>query len=216
MEQANVSPPQDKPKRKQARWLNQTGKPNGKGLDAPWEDIKNAIGAGISFSKVAKQFAHCHPQGWQAFVEVIKKRAQRQGWFVPVVALAQQREKLEEKGYDVPKMAGTDVSPLRDREKTGTLVAQSLEEMGQEGSLIAGELVLNQLRAAQAAPERIAPLVDVKDITSAAKLVRLVAGMDKQGPAVSLSLWGGPMSPPGTSRDNVRDVSGSVLDEWEA
>jgi hypothetical protein len=216
MEQATEAPTESKPaKRKQPAWL---GKEDAKKprLEAPWGEIRDLIASGVSMGKVAKQYAQFHPDGWKAMHELIRKRAQRDGYFVPRTQMAIAQEELREKGISVPSMSQNNVPAPSRPENVGTFVAQSLEEMGQEGSLIAGEIGMTLLRDARDNVARIAPIVDVKDLTSAAKLVRLVAGMDRQASPVTLSLWGGPMSPPGTSRDNVRDVSGSVLDEWEA
>jgi hypothetical protein len=96
------------------------------------------------------------------------------------------------------------------------LVVESLSEMGEIGSVIAGKLSLDLLRTAQGNPKQIAPLVDIKDVGSALKNLRLVAGMDKQGPVVALNLWSdAPMSRlvPGTTH-NVPEIE--VWDDSEA
>lgn len=210
MEQTEVLP------RKQARYLSQLGKTNGKALEAPWEDIKAAISAGISFAKVAKQFAEYHPKGWRALSELMRKRAQREGWIVPASAIAKSLDHLEAKGYDVPKLSEMHVPTPRDPQKVGTLMSQTLEEIGSEGSMIAAQLALNQLRDAQDKPSQLAPLVDVKDLGAAMKVVRTAAGMDRQASPVSFNLFGGPMSQP-VPRDitgDIRDESGVNLGEW--
>lgn len=203
------------PKRKLAPGMNQTGKTNGLALDAPWQDIRDAVATGLSMAKIAKQFAQYHPSGWQALHTLIRKRAQREGWLVPETAMAQAKERLEQSGVRFTEMSQARVTPPRDPEKTVTLMSQSLSEMGEEGSIIAGKLSLSLLRKAEANPEKIAPIVDSKDIATNIKTLRLVAGMDKQAPTISLNLWGQAGTHSGTSRDIAGDIRDIVEGEDE-
>lgn len=166
---------------------------------APWADIRDCVAAGIAMSKVAKQFAEYHPRGWEPLHELIRKRAQRDKWLVPATVIAAAKDRLTASGIVVPTQEDRPKLPShvpnrvvpdpRDPVKTGNLLSQTLAEMGEEGSVIAGELSLGLLQAARENPDRIAPIVDVKDIAASVKTLRLVAGMDRQGPVVSLNLW---------------------------
>jgi hypothetical protein len=166
--------------------------------------------------KVAKQFAEYHPKGWEPLYELIRKRASRHSWAVPSTIIANAQAKIAAKGKTVPMQSQRPSGTLRDPEKTGTLVTKSLSEMGEEGSIIAGKLSLSLLRNAENNPERIAPIVDTKDIAQTVKTLRLVAGMDKQGPVVSLNLWQGQGQPArdiGTSSGTALEVE--TLDDGE-
>lgn len=185
--------------------------------NVPWEAIRSAVESGVSMVKVAKRWQEHHPKGYKGLLEVIKKRSLRGGWMVPRTLMGEARERAAELGVDVPAMSQTIETAPSDREKVGTLIVESLAEMGESGSLIAAQLALGQLRDASKNPAQLAPLVDVKDLGAAMKVVRTAAGMDRQAAPVSFNLWGGPMSQPGTSRDitgDIRDVAGSALQEW--
>jgi hypothetical protein len=199
--------PPDKPKRKVHPWMDRTGKASTPRLEAPWQAIRDAVAAGVSMAKVAKRFAEYHPSGHPAMYELIRKRATRESWFVPATAMAKAQQRVEQAGYGeiVPNVSQSAISTPSDHEKVGTLVSQSLSEMGESGSLIAGQLNLRLLRDASRNPERIAPLVDVKDIAVAAKTLRLVAGMDKAAPPVQFNLWGGPGQTQGQTQP-ARDI----------
>lgn len=198
-------------KRKQPAHLGTHGRK--RETDVPWPEIKAVVEAGgMSLLKASKR--------WNVSYERLKKHSQRNGWVIPSTLIAVARERAQELGIEVPRVSLGGSETLKaspeTRENIGTALVESLDEMGQEGSLIAARLSLGLLRGADANPERLMPIVDGKDIATNLKVVRTAAGLDRATPAISLSLWGGPMSPPGTSRDNVRDVSGSVLDDWEA
>lgn len=206
----------ERPKRKQPAHLGTHGQPSPTAIDAPWQEIRDLIAAGVSMGKVAKQYASFHPSGWQALYEAIKKRAQRESWSVPGTAIARAREALAAKGVDVPTVSRKGVPAPSDPEKVGTYLSLNLTEIGEEGSLIAANLALGQLRAAHKNPAQIAQLVDVKDVSSAMKLVRTAAGMDRQGAQVQVNLWGSGMSPHVPVRDigTSRDADGQVMGEW--
>lgn len=193
------------PKRKQPFQLGTHGiEPANKLLDIPWDEIKSLVESGQSMCKVAKQYAHHHTKGYDGLLEVIKKRAQRSMWVVPKTAMARARARLQEMGVQVPTPSQMALERSQraesERERVGTALTLTLAEMGEEGSMIAGNLNLALLRKASKDPEKLAPLVDVKDIAVAAKTLRLVAGMDKQAPTVSLNLWGDP--------SRLRDIGG--------
>lgn len=203
---------QEKPRRETGNYAK---KPR---LAAPWAEIRDCVASGLAMSKIAKQYAQYHPDGWEAMYELIRKRATRDQWFVPVTAMGKAREKVIAAGMNVPNVpigVETGVPAVSRPSEVGTFVIQSLAEMGETGSLIAGQLNLALLKDAARAPHKLAPLVDVKDIATSVKTLRMVAGMDKPAPAVSLNLWSGhhvPARDVGTSAGTSAPALG--IGEW--
>lgn len=190
-------------KKKQAPWMGKRGE---QPSTIPWRDIQSAIESGVSMSKTAKRFAEFHPKGADALLECIKKRAQRRKWIVPASLMGKAQLRLEEAGYDVPELSQPCKTPVSDREKVGTLVSESVAEMGERGNLIGLRLLSSQLERAAKNPQRLAPIVDTQDVVSALKGVRLAAGMDKQGPQIALNLWSGSPNVPTHVPGDIRDI----------
>jgi hypothetical protein len=117
---------------------------------------------------------------------------------VPSTLLANAQAKAQAMGIDVPQMSlSPSKTPLESsgmtesgREKVGTVLAENLQELAESGGMIGAKLWHGQLVDAAKPTAKLAPLVDAKDILTAVKGLRLVAGLDKAGPVLALNLWG--------------------------
>ncbi len=200
--------------------------PNNIAIETPdWEAAKASVASGVPLQAVAQRLGLDY--------EVLKKRAQRGKWSRPHLAVREARKATEivkaqaASSLNVPNGSKTQESddkgmfrPLSAEEKTGTIILESAKELAESGSLIGLKLLHGQMRDAEANPEQLAPLSNAKDLVTAINGMRKAAGLDRTEANLHLSLWGGPMSPSGTSRD-IRDVSpnvgesGTGMREWE-
>lgn len=191
-------------------------------LEAPWQAIRDCVASGVSMGKVAKRFAEYHPNGSEGMYELIRKRASRESWYVPVTAMAKARERLEEAGFadvHVPSESQSRVTPPSDPVEVGTIVTENAQELAENGSLIGLKLVHGLLKRASLKSESLAPLVDVKDISQAIRAVRMAGSLDKPQAPVQFNLWGQGVSQVrevGTSSVSTpsRELSEGGVVEW--
>lgn len=156
----------------------------------PWAEVRAAVAAGMSIRKACKRFGVSY--------DAARKRSQREAWMVPSTLLANAQAKAQAMGIDVPQMSlSPSKTPLESsgmtesgREKVGTVLAENLQELAESGGMIGAKLWHGQLVDAAKPTAKLAPLVDAKDILTAVKGLRLVAGLDKAGPVLALNLWG--------------------------
>lgn len=147
---------------------------------AEWDEIKDAAIAGVPITQLGERYEI--PEG------TIYVRAHREKWPIPnrIKAMAAERANEIPNGLKV-----ANVSQCKKEAITMEIAADSLLKNGEEGSLIASQLVLGLLRKASDKPEVLAPLADVYDLTAGLKAIRLAAGMDRaDGATVNVSIGG--------------------------
>lgn len=192
-------PTSQAPKTERIRLAGLGNKGRKRTTDVPWHEIRGAVEAGMSILKASKR--------WDVPYERARKRAQREHWSVPATIMADARERLKQSGVDVPIMSQSEVIPRETltsgRENIGTALAENATEIAESASLTGLKLVSDLLKEAASESHKLAPLVDVKDISQAIRAVRMAGNLDKQGPVVSLSLWSGQPVPKSVPKDIV-------------
>ena len=145
-----------------------------------WIQVRDAAIAGVPYEKLAFEFG--------ITVTSIKQAAKRNGWATP-----KKVEKLQEQYQSKEKTLVTNsnlgVNGIPNLPKTGgELIAETLLQNGEQGSLQASNLLLSLLKSAT--KETLKPLQDAQDVVTAMKGVRLGAGMDKTQTNVQVNLGG--------------------------
>lgn len=206
--QAVLEPPA---KRKQPIGLGTHGRT--RETDVPWHEIRAAVEGGMALLKASKH--------WGVSYERLKKHSQRAGWVIPMTVIARAREKAQAMGIDVPRLSLQPSEPRNltpeGREKVGTALLMNVTELAESGSLTGARLVHGLLERAALSPDKLMPLVDVKDLGSAVKTLRLAGGLDKNQSQISFNLWGSQQHVPMRDiGDNLGDKEGDNGNlEWD-
>jgi len=145
-----------------------------------WIQVRDAAIAGVPYEKLAFEFG--------ITVTSIKQAAKRNGWATPKkVEKLQEQYQSKEKTLVTHSNLGVNGIPNLTK-SGGELIAETLLQNGEKGSLTASNLALSLLL--QSTPEKLKPLADISDLGTALNVVRKAAGMDKQAVNVGINLPG--------------------------
>ena len=171
-----------------------------------WKEIQKASEAGVPDSQLSEQFGISKAS--------IKMRRMREGWLTPA------RLKAEVAAQSARKLALSQGVSLREKEesKTGVVtrvtaeesIASKLLKMGETGTLALAEVALRKALFVRDNPETIDDLETIGDMSTALKLLRTAAGLDRQENSVAVALnfgafWQSPSSAE-VERPRVVDV----------
>jgi len=140
-----------------------------------WEQVKQAYIAGVPSRRLSEEF--CIPD------DTIRQRASYENWPTPAKV-----EKITEKAKENAKQNGFLTVSHNGGKNASELIAETLLQNGEKGSLTASNLALSLLL--QSTTEKLKPLADISDLGTALNVVRKAAGMDKQAVNVGINLPG--------------------------
>jgi ribosomal protein S1 len=144
-----------------------------------WQQARDLVAQGFTFVEVSDKLGMSY--------ENVRKKAQREEWFVPATALAKAQEALAAKR--VEESNGQEVSQ---RVPTGAIVAESIAEIGQKGQIHALRGMLPRfLKTFEQDSELLTkPVEDWKTAGSMVNIFSKLAGLDKPSQAVQVNVWG--------------------------
>ncbi len=153
-----------------------------RGID--WSAVERVVTSGVPMIEVAKRF--------HVPAATVRQRAKRGGWATPqrVISKAQ-------------RLMSRDVTQA----DAVMIAAESLAQLGDEGSQFAARIAHRLLKRASERPESVRDLSDVGGVCAALKTVRLACGKDEAANTVQVNLWGMPGIGGAAVARAFRDVS---------
>ena len=164
-----------------------------------WNTIKLASEAGVDDQQLSEDYGVSKAS--------IRKRRQLDKWLTPRKI---EEEKAVAKAKALARQSPSNISQVSQKPSAEESIASKLLKMGETGTLALAEVALQKALFVRDNPETIDDLETIGDMSTALKLLRTAAGMDKQESNVAVALnFGAFWESPGSTeveRPRVLDV----------
>lgn len=146
-----------------------------------WQQARDLVAQGFTFVEVSDKLEMSY--------ENVRKKAQREEWFVPATALAKAQEALASKR--TVESNGQEVSR---RVPTGQILAETVAETGQKGAKFVVDGLIEVIKRTfdPSSALMTKEITSHKEASSMFGMFAKASGLDKPQTAVSLNFWGGP------------------------